>query len=117
MLFIANVFLPESSVDGGSQSHPYKPMILIDSSTKWPERIVYDTSLPTTLAVVPVAEEAVRSSPLNSMAQMTAPTQPKQPTQVQVGKKKPAKIARRVPRQTFASFWQQRPPRPFASWW
>ena len=117
MLFIANVFLPASSVDGGSQSPQSKPIILIDSSRKWPEPIVYDTSLPTTLAVVPVAEEAVRSSPLDSMAQMTAPTQPKQPTQVQVVKKKRVKIAKRVSRQKFASFWQQRPPRLFASWW
>ena len=117
MLFIANVFLPASSVDGGSQSQQSRPMILIDSSRKWPERIVYDTSLPTMLAVVPVAEEAVRSSPLDSMAQMTVPTQPKQPTQVQVVKKKPLKIAKRVSRQKFASFWQQRPPRLFASWW
>jgi hypothetical protein len=119
MLFIANVFLPATLVDGGSQTHQSKPKILIDSSRKWPERIVYDTSLPTTLAVVPVAEEAVRSSPLDSMAQMTAPAQPKQPThiQVQVVRKKPVKIAKRVSQQKFASFQQQRPPNLFASWW
>ena len=56
MLFIVNVFLPATSVDGGSQTHQSKSKILIDSSRKWPARIVYDTSLPTTLAVVPVAQ-------------------------------------------------------------
>jgi hypothetical protein len=67
MLFIANVFLPATLVDGGSRTDQPKPNILIDSSRKWPERIVYDTSLPTTLAIVPTAQEAVRSSPLDSM--------------------------------------------------
>jgi hypothetical protein len=62
MLFIANVFLPATLVDGGSQMHQSKPKILIDSSKKWPERIVYDTSLPTTLPVVPVAQESSTSS-------------------------------------------------------
>ena len=117
-LFIANVFLPATLVDGGSQTHQSKPNILIDSSRKWPERIVYDTSLPTTLAVVPGAEEAVRSSPLDSMAQMSAPTAPKQPTHIQVVReKKPVKMAKRVSRQKFASFAHQRPPNLFASWW
>jgi hypothetical protein len=118
MLIIANVFLPATLVDGGSQTHQSKPNILIDSSRKWPERIVYDTSLPTTLALVPVAQEAFRSSPLDSMAQMSAPTAPKQPTHIQVVREKPVKIAKRVSRQKFASIQQQRrPPNLFASWW
>jgi hypothetical protein len=117
MLFIANVFLPATLVDGGSQTHQSKPNILIDSSRKWPERIVYDTNLPTTLAVVPVAQEAVRSSPLDSMAQISAPTAPKQPSHIQVVRERPLKIAKRVSRQKFASFQQQRPPSLFASWW
>jgi hypothetical protein len=115
MLFIANVFFQATLVDGGSQTHQSKPKILIDSSRKWPERIIYDTSLPTTLAVVPVAHEAVRSSPLDSMAQMSAPTAPKQPTHIQVVRGKPVKIAKRVSRQKFASFQQPRPPNLFAS--
>jgi hypothetical protein len=117
MLFIANVFLPATLVDGGSQKHQSKPNILIDSPRNWPERIVYDTSLPTTLALVPVAQEAVRSSPLDSMAQISAPTAPKQPTHIQVVRARPVKIAKRVSRQKFASFQQQRPPNLFASWW
>jgi hypothetical protein len=100
-----------------SETHQSKPKILIDSSRNWPERIVYDTSLPTTLAVVPVAQEAVRASPLVSMAQMSAPTAPKQPTHIQVVREKPVKIAKRVSRQKFASFQQQRPPNLFGSWW
>ena len=117
MLFIANVFLPATLVDGGSQTHQSKPNILIDSSRKWPERIVYDTSLPTTLAVVPVAQEAVRSSPLDAMAQISAPTEPKQPRHIQVVRQRPLKLAKRGSRQKFASFQQQRPPNLFASWW
>ena len=117
MLFIANVFLPVTMADGGGETRQSKPKILIDSSRKWPERIVYDTSLPTTLAVVPVAQEAARSSPLDAMAQMSAPAAPKQPTHIQVVRAKPVKIAKRVSRQKFASFQQQRPPRLFAFWW
>jgi hypothetical protein len=118
MLFIANVFLPATMVDGGGETRQSKPKILIDSSRKLPERIVYDTNLPTTLAVVPVAQEAARSSPLDSMAQMSAPTAPKQPTHIQVVREKPVKIAKRISRQKFASFQQQqRPPALFASWW
>jgi hypothetical protein len=117
MLFIANVFLPATMVDGGGETRQSKPKILIDSSRKFPERIVYDTNLPTTLAVVPVAQEAARSSPLDSMAQMSAPTAPKQPTHIQVVREKPVKIAKRISQQKFASFQQQRPPNLFASWW
>jgi hypothetical protein len=117
MLLVANVILPATLVDGGSQTHQPKPPILIDSSRKWPERIVYNTSLSTTLAVVPVAQEAVRSSPLDSMAQISAPTAPKQPSHIQVAREKPVKIAKRVSRQKYASFQQQRPPNLFASWW
>jgi hypothetical protein len=117
MLFIANVILPATMVDGGGETRQSKPQILIDSSRKLPERVVYDTNLPTTLAVVPVAQEAARSSPLDSMAQMSAPTAPKQPTHIQVVRGKPVKIAKRVSRQKFASFQQQRPPNLFASWW
>jgi hypothetical protein len=117
MLFIANLFLPATLVDGDSQMYQSKPKILIDSSRKWPERIVYDTSLPTTLAVVPVAEEAVRSSPLDSMGQMSASPPRQQPTHIQVVREKPVKVAKRVSRQTFASFRQQKPPNFFASWW
>jgi hypothetical protein len=117
ILFIANVFLPATLVDGGSEAHQSKPKILIDSSRKWPERTVYDTSLPTTLAVVPIAQKAVRSSPLDSMAQMSAPIAPKQPSHVQVVRARPLKLAKRVSRQKFASFQQQRPPNLFAFWW
>jgi hypothetical protein len=116
MLFIANVFLPATLVDGGSQTHQSKPKILIDSSRNRPERIVYDTSLPTTLAVVPV-QEAVRSSPFDAMAQISAPTAPKQPSHIQVVRQRPLKLAKRVSRQKFASFQQQRPLNLFASWW
>ena len=46
MLFIANVFLPATMVDGGGGTRQSKPKILIDSSRNLPERIVYDTNLP-----------------------------------------------------------------------
>jgi hypothetical protein len=117
MLFIANVFLPATLVDGGSQMHQSKPKILIDSSKKWPERIVYDTSLPTTLPVVPVAQEAVRSSPLDSMAQISAPTAPKQAAPPHVTKEKRVKIAKRVSRSRFAFQQQRRPPDFFVASW
>jgi hypothetical protein len=117
MLFIANVFLPATLVDGGSQMHQSKPKILIDSSRKWPERIVYDTSLPTPLAVVPVAQEAVRSSPLDSMAQISAPTAPQQTAPPHVTKEKRVKTAKRFSRSRFAFQQQRRPPDFFVAWW
>jgi hypothetical protein len=123
LLFIANAYLPASRVDGSSQPAS-KPTILIDSSRKWPERIVYDTNLPTTVAVAPAEEpvvvpsQIVRPSPQDSMAQLAAPTPPQQTAPPNVTKEKRVKIAKRVSRSRFAYVQQQRrPPDFFASWW
>ena len=121
ILFIVNAFLPASRVDGGSNPTS-KPTILIESSRKWPERIVYDTNLPTTLAVVPpegpAVVSSVRASPLDSMAQLAAPTPPKPAVAPQVARKKRVKIARLVSQPRFAYLQQQRrPPNFFAPWW
>jgi hypothetical protein len=44
LLFIADAFLPNSPVASGGGSH--SSVIRIHSDRKWPERIVFDTSLP-----------------------------------------------------------------------
>ena len=120
ILLIVNAYLPADRVDDNGNPTS-KPTILIESSRKWPERIVYDTNLPTTLAAVPPEAPAVVSSvprsPLDSMA-LAAPTPPKPAVAPQVARKKRAKIARVVSQPRFAYLQQQRrPPNYFAPWW
>jgi hypothetical protein len=50
LLFISDPFLPKLPVAGWSNSH--SAIIRIHSDQKWPERVVYDASLPT---VIPAA--------------------------------------------------------------
>ena len=121
MLFIVSAYLPASRVDGVNRPAS-KPTTFIESSRKWPERIVYDTSLPTTLAVVPAevpaAGSSVRSTPLDSMAQLAVPSAPKQVGPDRAAKAKRVKIASRVSRPRFAYLQQQRrPPNLFSAWW
>lgn len=121
MLLIAGAYLPAGPVDGGGQPAS-KPVILIESSRKWPERIVYDTSLPTTLAIVRSEAPAVaspgtvRRSPLNSLAQLTAPPPPKRANHVATEKR--TKMAKRFSQPGLAYVQEpRRPPDSFAAWW
>jgi hypothetical protein len=119
ILFVADAYLPTTRIDPDSKSAP-KPTILIASSIKWPERIVYDTNLPTTLALVPEESAVVPSPPppaLNSMAQLITPTPPRAAAHPYIVKKKRVKIARRVygPRFVFnQNGWH---PDSFGAWW
>jgi hypothetical protein len=98
-LLVANAYLPESRTDEGSKAIT-KPTIAIESSRKWPERIVFDTNVPTTLALVPAEEptvpSSVHASPLDSMAQLAAAPPPEQAAVAPAAKKKRGKIARRI---------------------
>ena len=120
LLFVAGAYLPNSRVDEGSKAVT-KPAILIESSRKWPERIVFDTTVPTTLAVVPTevptVASSVRASPLDSMAQLEGPTARKEVGPARAAKGKRVKIARRVSQPRLAYFQQRGFPNYFGSWW
>jgi hypothetical protein len=78
MLFAADWYLPDSSQSFVRESYVDKSIIRIKSARKWPERIVIDTSLPTTvpppsalLANVPLTNQ-----PREAFAQLDASSQP-----------------------------------------
>jgi hypothetical protein len=72
LLLIANAYLPTLPVAGGSQLSVDRSIIRIHSDTKWPERVVFDTSRPAiTPSQAPVAAVAEAPSP-----QKTAAPQP-----------------------------------------
>ena len=58
LLFLADSFLPKLPVAEREETH--LPAIHVHSSQKWPERIVYDTSIPT---IIPAPESAASSIP------------------------------------------------------
>jgi hypothetical protein len=72
LLLIANACLPSLPVAEGSQLTVDRSVIRIHSDTKWPERVVFDTSRPTiTPSPAPVVAVAEAPSP-----QKTAAAQP-----------------------------------------
>jgi hypothetical protein len=56
LLFILGAYLAELPVAGRENIH--LPVIRIHSDRKWPERIVYDTSLPTIVPAPVASKEA-----------------------------------------------------------
>lgn len=84
LLFISNAYLPKLPIADGTSSD--LPVIRIHSDRKWPERIVYDTSLPTTIipahtvnaevsVAVPaaVADVSAKAQTRGAFAQMQPP--------------------------------------------
>jgi hypothetical protein len=74
-LFIADAYLPSKRIDPSNQALWKPPKILIESSKRWPERIVFNTNLPITLAVIaeePAAVSSLPPSSIDSMAQLTS---------------------------------------------
>jgi hypothetical protein len=69
LLLIANACLPALPVVGRSQSTVERSVIRIHSDTKWPERVVFDTSHPTIIAApVPATTVAEAPSPQKAAA-------------------------------------------------
>jgi hypothetical protein len=78
LLFIANVYLPSASNETRNENHRVE--IDVKSDKKWPEKVVYDTTLPTLppppsedLTDVPTAvqpSDATIASSGNAMAQI-----------------------------------------------
>jgi hypothetical protein len=58
LVFLADSFLPKLPVTEREETH--LPAIHLHSSQKWPERIVYDTSIPT---IIPPPQSAAANIP------------------------------------------------------
>jgi hypothetical protein len=63
MLFVADLYLPDSPQSFVREAYANKSIIRIKSAHKWPERIVIDTSLPT---IVPPASALLANTPLTN---------------------------------------------------
>jgi hypothetical protein len=66
LLFISDAYLPKMPVSDGGNSR--SAIIHIHSDQKWPERIVYDTSLPTVVPAQRANIEANVAAPENAAA-------------------------------------------------
>jgi hypothetical protein len=91
LLLLSNEILPKLPVEAErAEAGPYKSVIRIQSDRKWPERVVFDTNLPTivppqtaTIAVsapaqTTAADVSARSRALQSFAELK-PSEPKKP--------------------------------------
>ena len=104
LLFLSNGVLPKLPVEAErAETGPSKSGIRIQSDRKWPERVVFDTNLPTivpphtaTIAVsapaqTTVADVSARSRALQSFAELK-PSEPKKPEPKPVHKRRIAKV-------------------------
>jgi hypothetical protein len=91
LLLLSNEFLPQLPAEAArAEAGPNKSVIRIFSDRKWPERVVFDTNLPTIvppqtatiLASAPaqttVADVSAKSRALQSFAELK-PSEPKKP--------------------------------------
>jgi hypothetical protein len=91
LLLLGNEFLPQLPAEAArAEAGPNKSVIRIFSDRKWPERVVFDTNLPTIvppqtatiLASAPaqttVADVSAKSRALQSFAELK-PSEPKKP--------------------------------------
>jgi hypothetical protein len=105
LLFVADVYAPKSAaVTATETANTDNPTLRIRSDRKWPERIVFDTSIPTIVPALVAKTDASASAPAkiadvtagarvrNSFAQFTPPETIKPESKVQRNRKI-AKIA------------------------
>jgi hypothetical protein len=95
-LFLADRYLPDSSQTFSREARVDKSIIRIKSAHKWPEKIVFDTSLPTIVPPPPplLAQAPVSSQPREAFARLdvSSPQGLRNPSPVKV-KRKVAKLA------------------------
>ena len=104
LLLLSNEFLPQLPAEAArAEAGPSKPGIRIQSDRKWPERVVFDTNLPTivpphtaTIAIsapaqTTVADVSAKSRALQSFAELK-PSEPKKPEPKPVHKRRIAKV-------------------------
>ena len=107
LLFLSNEVLPQLPVaERVAESGPDKPVIRINSDRKWPERVVFDTNMPTIVppvapalvakaeaaapAPAAVAEVSAQARGLQAFAQLK-PSEPRKPEPKPQPKRKIAK--------------------------
>jgi hypothetical protein len=90
LLFASNAFLPKPPVEDRTDAAVEMPVIRIQSDRKWPERVVFDTSIPTitpaplakTVASVQApataADVSAKVRVREAFAQLPPPSDPKQ---------------------------------------
>lgn len=84
LLFFADWYLPKPAAEP-SRREAYTAGIRIASTTKWPERVVFDTSLPTIVPPPPTsveADAAVAHEPRDSFALLATPVVQRAPVVV-----------------------------------
>ena len=77
LFFLTDAYLPQSAGSSyGRESRVDKSIIRLSSAHKWPEKVVYDTTLPTIVPPVSTAAETQRpilsASPREAFAKMAA---------------------------------------------
>ena len=103
LLFLSNEVLPQLPVaERVAEAGPDKPVIRINSDRKWPERVVFDTNMPTIVppvapalvakaeAAAAVAEVSAQARGLQAFAQLK-PSEPSKPEPKPLHKRKVAK--------------------------
>ena len=114
LLFGLNAVLPKLPAADQGEAAIDLPAIRIHSDRKWPERVVFDTSIPTVIPAQPAKTEAVIPAPTNvAGASATArvgeafaqlqPAHPKKPEQKLQPKRKVAKNRLPPPKPTRVS--------------
>ena len=63
LLFIVDAYAPSPPVVSSADTNIEKPIIRIRSDRKWPERVVFDTSIPTIVPAQTAKAEAVVPAP------------------------------------------------------
>ncbi len=104
LLLLSNVVLPQLPVEAAKvEAGPNISVIRIYSDRKWPERVVFDTNLPTIVpqqtatilvrapAQTTVADVSAKSRALQSFAEFK-PSEPKKPEPKPVHKRRIAKV-------------------------
>ena len=107
LLFLSDAYAPRMPVVSATETGVHRSIIRIHSDRKWPERVVFDTNLPTivpapaatTVASVPaapvVADVSAKARALQAFAELK-PSEPKKPELKPQRKRKIAK-ARMAP--------------------
>ena len=117
LLFIVDAYAPSPPVVSSADTNIEKPIIRIRSDRKWPERVVFDTSIPTIVpalvanaeagAAAPVADVPAKARALESFAELK-PADPKNPEPTVQHKRKIAK-ARAAPPMVLVAQQPQQP--------
>jgi hypothetical protein len=104
ILFIADWYMPMAPTQSVNSREADKPIIRIKTDRKWPERIVFDTSAPTTVPQKPpaVADAPVTNPPREAFALLGAqvPAVSKTPLPVRTERK----AAKRAPHTRWVAY-------------